>query len=496
MRMTSSERAIDKIYRRRDRYDIPDWQREEVWDRAKKRALIDSILRSWKLPKFYFLKLSDDPEEFEVVDGQQRLATIFEFFDNELDLTKQTAAEFGGFRYTELPQSRQDAFDDFEIQFDVIEDAEESDIKEFFQRLQAGLPLTSSEKLNAVHSNLRDFARKLAKYSFFRTKVYLSDTRYAHFDIASKVAAIEIEGLDAGLRYEELKETFESQSSFSARSQVARRLQETFDYLDRVFPAKSTLLRHRTIVQSFATLAARLVTNGKVGGYETRLREFFEAFMKNLSKQVEMGATATDHDYLAFQRTVNANVRSGARIRNEVLLRKLLVFDPAAADLLGTGVVAESGLAVAIKRSAAAIASAVEDVNTRYAAKHGSDLIKPTNKTTGALGRLAKPIDDYQGYSKLIDDLYFVFHEGVGQRLDDSNRPASFTDINLLRTGVRHDLDHGAVGKVRKKVRGIAEAFTRYAGAPTPQSLDPSQFRVVQANLLATLESDLATITP
>ena len=60
MQMTSEKRAIDKIFRRRDRYDIPDWQREEVWDRAKKQRLIDSILHGWKLPKFYFVEASGD----------------------------------------------------------------------------------------------------------------------------------------------------------------------------------------------------------------------------------------------------------------------------------------------------------------------------------------------------------------------------------------------------------------------------------------------------
>jgi uncharacterized protein with ParB-like and HNH nuclease domain len=56
MKMTSDKRAIDKIYKRRDRYEIPDWQRQKVWGRARQQALIDSILRGWKLPKFYFLR--------------------------------------------------------------------------------------------------------------------------------------------------------------------------------------------------------------------------------------------------------------------------------------------------------------------------------------------------------------------------------------------------------------------------------------------------------
>jgi uncharacterized protein with ParB-like and HNH nuclease domain len=62
MKMTSKKIAIDKIYKRRDRYDIPDWQRQAVWGKSKKQNLIDSILKGWKLPKFYLLKTNDKPE--------------------------------------------------------------------------------------------------------------------------------------------------------------------------------------------------------------------------------------------------------------------------------------------------------------------------------------------------------------------------------------------------------------------------------------------------
>ncbi len=72
MKMSSEKRAIDKIYKRRDRFEIPDWQREEVWDRNRQQELIDTILRGWKLPKFYLLKSGAD-DQYEVVDGQQRL---------------------------------------------------------------------------------------------------------------------------------------------------------------------------------------------------------------------------------------------------------------------------------------------------------------------------------------------------------------------------------------------------------------------------------------
>jgi len=348
MKMVSRDRALDKLYKRRDRYEVPDWQRSKVWDRARKQQLIDSILRGWRLPKFYFLRIAPDPETYEVVDGQQRLAAIFEFFDNLLPLPAESVKLFGGPLYKDLRAPYSDAFDDFEIQFDEIEEADERELKEFFQRLQGGLGLTASERLNSVHSKLRDFARALSKHSFFAQKVSASDKRYGHFDIVAKMAALEIDGLETGLRYDDLEELYGSQSGFSSRSAAARRLRETVEFLDRAFPVRHVMLKNRTVVQSVGTVGARLVGTAAAGGYERRFREFVEHFMGELTRQVELGKGATDLDYVRFQRSVNANVRSGAKTRHEVLLRKLFAFDPAVVDMFDPATIAESGIEVRI----------------------------------------------------------------------------------------------------------------------------------------------------
>jgi hypothetical protein len=52
---------------------------------------------------------------------------------------------FGGTCYSELKRTVADAFDDFDIEYDVIEDATDEELREFFQRLLEGMPLTGSE---------------------------------------------------------------------------------------------------------------------------------------------------------------------------------------------------------------------------------------------------------------------------------------------------------------------------------------------------------------
>jgi hypothetical protein len=120
----------------------------------------------------------------------------------------------------------------------------------------------------------------------------------------------------------------------------------------------------------------------------------------------------------------------------------------------------------------------------------GEDLIKITNRTSQALLELGKPARDFSGYQKLVDDLYFLLHEGPGHRLD-ANKPASFRDVNILRTDLRHDVDHGEASKARSKRKKAGEVFRKYAGHGTPETLSPERFAVVQVNLLTAIESEL-----
>jgi len=489
--MTPGRRALDKIYKRRDRYEIPEWQRGEVWDDDRKKELIDSILRGWKLPKFYFVKLNED--DYEVVDGQPRLTAIYEFFANDLPLPDASVKLFGGPYYKDLRTREADAFDDFEIEYDEIESASEEDLKEFFQRLQQGLPLTSSEKLNSVHSKLRDFCLMLSKHKFFTESIALANTRLAHFDIATKAVAIEVEGVDTGLRYDDLKQIFTSQKGFSPKSVVATRLNSALDFLAKSFPGRNPQFKNRTIVQSLITFACRVIENKPKGNLKISIANFSHAFLDGLSKQVELGQAATDYDYIRFQRSINANIKAGARIRNEILLRKAFLFDTKIAETFSPAAIASSGVARRVLELAEDVRAQIGRLNSAYAHSHGEDLFKATNKTTQALLHLSKPINDLAGYTAFIDALYFLFRESIGQRLSD-RIPLSFGDVNTLRTDLQHDVDHGDAKKVKSKQIKIGKTFEKYSGVTSPQLLEPERFVLVQANLLSALDLDLVNL--
>jgi hypothetical protein len=491
MKMRSEKRAIDKVYKRRDRYEIPDWQRGEVWSTEKKQRLIDSILRGWKLPKFYFVRVSE--ETLLVEDGQQRLNAIWEFFSNELELGDESDPRWRGKRYKELSHDASDAFDDFEIEFDIIEASNDEELKEFFQRLQEGMPLTSSEKLNAVHSKLRDFCSAKSKHKFFSETIAIQNTRYAHFDIVAKVAAVEIEGLETGLRFDDIREVFEAQREFASSSAVGKRITKALDVLQEAFRGHGGLLKTRAVVQSLVSLTCRLVSTGRFDGHEKDLREFFARFLTELAEQVELGQLAYDADYLTFQRSVNANLKGAAETRVNIMLRKMFRISPSLADILDPSVVLESGLAATIGQTAVSIGALINTINVAYASKHGEDLFKATNKTSQALGALGKPIRTLEQYEAFIDEMYFIFRESIGTRLQPP-LPQSFVDVNTLRTEIRHDVDHGDAAKVRAKRKKAGTTFAQYAGAGVPETVAPEKFVVAQSNLLAEIQRDLRTL--
>ncbi len=489
MKMRSDKRELDKIFKRRDRYEIPDWQRDEVWDLARKQSLMDSILRGWRLPKFYFVASTTNPTTYDVVDGQQRLATIFEFLSNELELSEQTAAEFGGKKYNDLSPDVSDAVDDFEIDFDEIADASDAELMDFFQRLQSGLQLNSSEKLNAIPSKLKTFCKKMAKHTFFTEHVAFGDKRYAHFDVMAKVATLEVEGFGTGLRYSDVKQVFEAQSNFSEQSQVAKRIKAALDFLGKAVPAGSSVFRSRSLTQSFISMVCVLQRNGTLTGKEKTIGDFAKSFVDGLAAEVEKGQSASDMDFVSFQKSINANVKSGPIVRHQVLLRKLFEFAPDLLDTAGADVTKAADYAGEIAVAAKRLRDSLNKLNDAYSAKHGSDLFKATNKTAPALASFGEPITSYEEYKALIEKLYFLVWEGPGSKLSD--KPSSFKDVNSLRTELEHDTDHGDAKAVKKKKIKHGEVFEKYAGSSSPAVAAPSRFPLLHLKLLKAINVDL-----
>ncbi len=126
----------------------PEFQRNYIYSDGKKDvAVIDSILKGYPLGLIYFNKTDDN--QFEVLDGQQRITSFGRFFTTKFAIKDHNGMEqyFGG-----LAKDKQQKILNTKLLIYICE-GPESEIKEWFKTINiAGIPLNAQELLNAVYS--------------------------------------------------------------------------------------------------------------------------------------------------------------------------------------------------------------------------------------------------------------------------------------------------------------------------------------------------------
>ena len=493
MKMRTEKRALDKIFKRRDRIEMPEYQREEVWPIEKKRLLIDTILRNWSLPKFYFDKVGDG--SFECVDGQQRLKTIIDFFEGNLILDRETAERVGGYTYDELPPKMSDAFDDFEIDIEEIEESNGEELEELFKRLQLGTPLITAERLNAISGQMRTFCRGIVASPFFSTKIKLKNTRFSHYEIAVRWMFIESRGIEPRVRLPELEDFLKSNKTFSTKSSTAKIVNETLKYLDKAFSGSTASLKNKANTLSVCMLAARVKRELKDDKTAEKFGRFVEDFFTQLSAEVEKGTNSKDREMMEYQRAITSASAEAPSIKTRlrILTKRLAIFDSSFAFLIGSYPDADQTLHKGLAETSETIQELIQKINDKYSADHGKDLFKMTNRTTAALLKLKRPRKEQPQFEDLIDDLYFLLYEGSGSGKRLGNSPSEFvvTDIKFLRANTRHDLDHGKPSEVAKNRKKKAAVFKKYSGKASIGECGEEELLTAQSKVLESTEEFL-----
>jgi hypothetical protein len=148
----------------------PEYQRRLVWDDKKKSRFIESLLMNIPVPPIFLYEI--DLNRYEVMDGQQRLNTIIEFYENNLTLKGlETWSVLNGRTYAKCPPRIQRGLDRRRISANVllaenISDAAQADFirRTVFERLNTGgQPLNHQELRNSLYSgSLNDLLIELA----------------------------------------------------------------------------------------------------------------------------------------------------------------------------------------------------------------------------------------------------------------------------------------------------------------------------------------------
>lgn len=191
----------------------PPYQRESaVWSLDKQQLFIDSILNGYDVPKIYLHDLRGEhpTKVYSIVDGKQRLTTLWDFMADRFPLAGDFKVEDrnlppelpagavvprAGQRFSEFDPHWRELFEETFLSVVLIRFADEHDIEELFSRLNNGEPLNAAEKRNAMGGDLVRLIRKVAARPFFRERVAFGNGRHQHNDLAARLVAVETAAL-------------------------------------------------------------------------------------------------------------------------------------------------------------------------------------------------------------------------------------------------------------------------------------------------------------
>ena len=153
--VTKDDSSVFELKRQydRDRIELsPSYQRASVWNKKQKSELIESILMGIPLPIMYFFQ--DNQGIKQVVDGKQRLTTLFDFLDNQFTLSELTVMPgLKGKKFDDLDGLYQGKIEDYKLSINVIKPPTPDRIKfDIFDRVnRGGTRLNNQEMRNAIY---------------------------------------------------------------------------------------------------------------------------------------------------------------------------------------------------------------------------------------------------------------------------------------------------------------------------------------------------------
>ena len=214
----------------------PEFQRNLVWSNKHKSAFIETVLRGYPFPAIYIAAGEVNPDTGEaiemLVDGQQRLTTLYQYFSQSRDL-KLTK---GILPYSDLTHEKKISFLKYEVVVRDLGQTSITEIKEILQRINStNYSLNAMEINNARYDGeIKQFAEKFSQDSFFaKHQVFSKIDGKSMNDVSFALSVV----ITAMLTYFNLEKEFESflhhyNNEFEEKQRLETEFQQVFQFID------------------------------------------------------------------------------------------------------------------------------------------------------------------------------------------------------------------------------------------------------------------------
>jgi hypothetical protein len=238
----------------------PEFQRRSVWALKAKSYLIDTIIRGKPIPKILIMQRLEKGRNVRiVVDGQQRLRSIFEFVAGDFKISRAHNDEYANKSFELLPADIREGFLKYELGVDLLFDMSYEDILDIFTRINAyTVSLNNQEKLNAKY--LGYFKQYVYKYGlkyvrFFLDARILSEekvTRMAEAELVSDLFVSLLDGIQSNKVVEKYYQKYEDE--IGPLQEIAVRFDKVMSIIGTIYPPQEIKPTNWARIHLFYTL--------------------------------------------------------------------------------------------------------------------------------------------------------------------------------------------------------------------------------------------------
>lgn len=270
-----SIRELYDSYKRGETVLSPKFQRRPVWEYKAKSYLIDTIISGFPIPRIFIREKTnlDMSACREIVDGQQRLKTIFDFINDGFRISKVHSQEYGGCCYSELPDAVKKDFLKYPISAIMLIDLDDNDVFDIFARLNTySVKLNPQELLNSQFFGLyKQLVYRLAQEyrTFWCDSGIISEkgiSRMEDAKLVSELLAVVVTNQITSNSYEQSKRLYgQYDDTFEESTEIERRFKFTLDVFSKVYPHNFTETAFSKTPMFYSTFLALYHMNFPIG---------------------------------------------------------------------------------------------------------------------------------------------------------------------------------------------------------------------------------------
>lgn len=229
----------------------PAFQRNSVWPRNAKAYLIDTILSDRPVPVLYFergINLQTGRPEYTVIDGQQRMRAVFDFFDGRFSLTESPDAPWSRKKWKTLSEDERARILNYDFIVEELSGYEPDDIRDMFSRMNRFVVrLNQQERRRAKYEGFfKDFVEEIAGWDFWKDQRVVTEgaaNRQANDELVAELIILLLEGPQdkkdsVDFYYDAYSEHFEP------ANELRDRLQGHLSFLEKALPNLRELRLH------------------------------------------------------------------------------------------------------------------------------------------------------------------------------------------------------------------------------------------------------------